>query len=660
MTLIFRFIFMFFLILIAGSNLTLPRLAESADTPQFNRRILSSASELDYPPFSIIQKDGSADGFSVELLKAVVDAVGFDINFKVGPWNEIKRELIDGQLDVLPLVSYSKERDEVLDFTAPYLRMHGAIFIRKGEKSIHSESDLKGKEVLVMKGDTAHEYAVQEHLSDHLILTNSYEDAMMQLSAGKHDAVIVQQLVGLQLIKKLKISNLVIVHSIQESSLKLIAEPLSGFEQKFCFAVKEGDKELLARLNEGLAIVITNGVYGELYDKWFGPILPKPSVSFATMLKYFSLVLIPLLILIGLAGIWYLRKEVDRKTKNLSEQIKIREAAEQSLTQTRDTLQAILDAAPAGLVFAGSTGDILLSNNFANKIFGGPITGNAKEPQDGYILSKLDGSPILNDDLPLLQALNGLTVIDMEMLVTRSDNTQSTILSSAIPLKKKNDEVWGAVAAFQDISLLKQMEEALRLLNETLEKQVAERTELVEARSRQLQALAVELIEAEERQRRQIADLLHDDLQQLLAAARMQLQAVCQTIPSQPRLNHVEHLLTEAIEKSRRLSHDLSPAVLHHAGLVETLKWLTAQMKKKFNLQVELVANENQKPASIPMKVFVFRCVQELLFNVIKHSGIKSARVVLSEAEIISILPSVTRAKGLIPEFWIHRLSRKA
>jgi len=166
---------------------------------------LKSASELDYPPFSVIKENGQADGFSVELLKAVVKAARFDITFEIGPWEQIKQKLIDGQIDILPFVSYSKERDKVLDFTASYLRLHGTIFVRKGETSITSEADLKDKEVLVMRGDTAHEYAERKKLSKHLILTDSFEAAMKQLSEGKHDAVIMQQLAGIQLIKLLNI-----------------------------------------------------------------------------------------------------------------------------------------------------------------------------------------------------------------------------------------------------------------------------------------------------------------------------------------------------------------------------------------------------------------------------------------------------------------------
>ena len=140
-------------------------------------QIIKSASELDYPPFALVQPDGSADGFSVDLLKNVVRKVGLKVDIKVAPWHEIKQKLIDGKLDVLPLVSYSSERDEIFDFTVPYLRMHGEIFVRKGEKTIQSMKDLKDKEVLVMRGDTAHEYAVKANLSDKLILTESFTEA---------------------------------------------------------------------------------------------------------------------------------------------------------------------------------------------------------------------------------------------------------------------------------------------------------------------------------------------------------------------------------------------------------------------------------------------------------------------------------------------------
>lgn len=337
-----RSIFIFLSALLIVTFAPIPSTAKHDNRSIQTRRILKSASELDYPPFCIVRDDGTADGFSVDLLKAVCQAVGFDINFTVSPWHEIKHKLRQGYFDVLPLVSYSSERERVFDFTAPYLRMHGTIFVRKGEKSIRTEADLEDKEVLVMRDDTAHEYAVKKNLSNKLILTDNFEEAMRLLSNGKHDAVVIQQLVGLQLIKKLKISNVVSVNSFRESNLKTTARPLSGFEQKFCFAVREGDKELLALLNEGLAIVIGEGVYDKIYEKWFGPILPQPLISFAMLTKRLFIILVPILCVIGIIGIWYLKSEVARKTKYLKAEIKEREQVEETLRESEEKIKKSL------------------------------------------------------------------------------------------------------------------------------------------------------------------------------------------------------------------------------------------------------------------------------------------------------------------------------
>jgi signal transduction histidine kinase/ActR/RegA family two-component response regulator len=197
-----------------------------------------------------------------------------------------------------------------------------------------------------------------------------------------------------------------------------------------------------------------------------------------------------------------------------------------------------------------------------------------------------------------------------------------------------------------NIEALKQAENALLWLNETLEQQVSERTQLAEERTKQLQALAVELIETEERERRRIAHLLHDDLQQMLAAARFQLQAIDSGSTSEPVLASVTQILEESIAKSRRLSHELSPPVLHHGSLYSALEWLARQMREQFGLEVML---EEDIPICIengPLKVLMFRSVQELLFNIIKHAGVNEARVALSYGANCFTITVSDRGKG--------------
>jgi CheY-like chemotaxis protein len=187
-------------------------------------------------------------------------------------------------------------------------------------------------------------------------------------------------------------------------------------------------------------------------------------------------------------------------------------------------------------------------------------------------------------------------------------------------------------------------------LNETLEQRVAQRTELAEGRAKQLQALSMELIEVEEQERQRIAELLHDDLQQVLAAARMQLQAACETIPPEPMLEGVEQLLVESIRKMRRLSHELSPAVLHHSGIVAAMQWLARNMEDQFGLQVQLESDGAHELESSPLRVFLFRAVQELLFNVVKHAGVKTAQVALSRSGSSLAMTVSDQGQGFSPD----------
>jgi len=321
-----------------------------AESPSGVPTVLNSASELDYPPFAIVQQDGTADGFSVDLLRAATQAVGLSVTFKTGPWNELKQELADKVLDVLPLVSYSEERDKVYDFTTSYLQLNGTIFTREGNTEIKNIADLKNKEVLVMQGDTAHEYALREKISNTIISKVSYEEAFKLLASGKHDAIVVQQIVGLQMIKKLHITNVVPVEQRHISSLKPMAVKLGGFEQKFCFAVPEGYKQLLAQLNEGLAIIFLNGTYNSLYEKWFAPILPQPQVPFSQLVKQVISILIPLLLLVTFFGLWYLKLLVAQRTKHLEFEIQQRKEVDKELLESHDLLANLARQVP-GVVY---------------------------------------------------------------------------------------------------------------------------------------------------------------------------------------------------------------------------------------------------------------------------------------------------------------------
>jgi PAS domain S-box-containing protein len=293
--------------------------------------VIQSGSEYNYPPFCLVTQEGKVDGFAVELLRAAVAVLNHDVEFKTGEWDQLKKELSDGIIQVLPLVGRTPEREAVFDFTFPYLTLHGAVFVRKGDTRIKNVSDLADKTVVVMRGDNAEEFSRRTKISSHIIAVDTYVKAMQLLEEGRYDAVIAQRLMGISLLNTIKIKNVVPLDFV-----------LNDFRQDFCFAVRKGDSDLLADLNEGLAIVIANGTLDLLQKKWFGPLL-REHITFEEMVKYAFIIFTPIIAVITSLLIVMLRIEVKRKTHRLVQEITERKQAEDALRESEKKFRALFE-----------------------------------------------------------------------------------------------------------------------------------------------------------------------------------------------------------------------------------------------------------------------------------------------------------------------------
>ncbi|MGE5295441.1 MAG: PAS domain S-box protein [Solirubrobacterales bacterium] len=153
----------------------------------------------------------------------------------------------------------------------------------------------------------------------------------------------------------------------------------------------------------------------------------------------------------------------------------------------------------------------------------------------------------------------------------------------------------------------------------------------VQERARQLQQLTLELSQAEDRERKRLAEILHDDLQQMLAAAKFHLgllgNRAKQGQDVQDMARQVKELLAQAIDKSRSLSHELSPPVLGQSNLSEAFEWLAEHVRAKHGLTVHVEICDPVEVHSEPLKAFLFKAAQEFLFNVIKHARVSEARL---------------------------------
>ena len=241
--------------LLAGVLLACPAFSREGGTDT----VVRSGCEVDYPPFSMVQEDGEADGFAVELMRAALAKMGREVTFRTGPWAEVRGWLERGEIDALPLVGRTPEREPFFDFTIPYLTMHGCIVVREGTTGIHTMADLRGRTVGVMHTDNAEEFLRRKERGIDILTTPTFSEALQELAKGRCDAVVMQRLVAIRLLEEAGLND----------ALRIVNRPITGFAQDFCFAVTEGDREMLSVLNEGLALCMADGTHRRLHGKWF-------------------------------------------------------------------------------------------------------------------------------------------------------------------------------------------------------------------------------------------------------------------------------------------------------------------------------------------------------------------------------------------------------
>lgn len=321
----------------------LPQTTETAPAAQDDqpRRVLRVGGDQSYPPYEYLN-NGIPTGFNVDLIRAVAAEMGYEVEITLGPWSEIRQGLLDGKYDLLMGMVPTTEREKDYDFSIPYTYITFDLFVPQNS-NVRSLQDLEDKAVVVQAGGLMQEYLRETGFAGEVVLVQDIVNALRLVNEGAYPAALLNRLQGQFLISELGLSNVRRVGTDVQS-------------RKYCIAVKDGNKELLARLNEGLYLVSSSGRLSEIQEEWFG-VYEQPSTE-AYRPFLIGLAVVGGLLLLSAGLSWSLGRQVEKRTRELK--------------QSEEKYRLLVENASEGVVV--SCGDeLVFANRSAAAITGYPV-----------------------------------------------------------------------------------------------------------------------------------------------------------------------------------------------------------------------------------------------------------------------------------------------
>lgn len=219
--------------------------------------------EPTYPPFDTTDEDGNVTGFDMDLIQAIGEDQGFDVEFQTLKFASLIPSLKSGSTDiVIAGMNITEERAEVVDFSDPYYDAGVVILVNKDNDSITGWASFTADtqyKVAAQTGTTQADSAsalLESGLVADAVMLDENTTALEQLTTGNVDAVLVDKPVAKEIVSK------------QGEKYKLIDEVDPNTEGKVGIAVSKDNTELLGKINTGLKNVMESGKYDELCEKW--------------------------------------------------------------------------------------------------------------------------------------------------------------------------------------------------------------------------------------------------------------------------------------------------------------------------------------------------------------------------------------------------------
>jgi len=233
---------------------------EAASRPKSVVRI---AVEGAYPPFNFIDANNELQGFEVELLKSLCEAMNAECELVQHEWDGIIRALVNREYDaVMSSLEITERRQKRIAFSDPYYRIP-AVFIGSKETApgAVTPAAMAGKKIGTIERTDHEAYLKTFYKNSEIVLYAKAEEANLDLLVGRIDAVFADELL---LSKFLGTREGACCHIVGDAP----AEPAYKRES-YGIGLRKEDEELRERFNRAIAQVKADGTYDRIRAKYF-------------------------------------------------------------------------------------------------------------------------------------------------------------------------------------------------------------------------------------------------------------------------------------------------------------------------------------------------------------------------------------------------------
>jgi PAS domain S-box-containing protein len=312
------------------------------------------------------------------------------------------------------------------------------------------------------------------------------------------------------------------------------------------------------------------------------------------------------------------------------------ERARGALGEAQRRLGAIVDSAMDAVITVDDEQRIVLFNRAAEQVFRVGRDEMLGTPLDRLLPARFRGAHRAHVEGFGRTGVTSRRMGDITTLwALRPESGEEFPIEASISQAAEGGKRFYTVI-LRDITVRKQAEDALR------------------ESQRELRELSARVLEAREEEKAHIARELHDELGQLLTALKMDLGWVRERLPAgaeiEPRVEEMGALLDRTVSATRRISADLRPLMLDDLGLADAAAWLVDDFAKRSGVACRIDLPDEIPEVSKAIGTAVYRALQESLTNIARHSGAKSAWVVLAVEDGALEVEVEDDGRGIAPE----------